>query len=199
MTIKQRFDGLEGQLTGLGEEIDRVSESEIVVQARHVAVGDIVILLEGNEITVRIGDLFHKHFEGGGCSKPELESVVGFVSDFIRERYVLTVNYSNSNSKPSTARLDNLKTGETSIVALAQGKRGFWAELLPSWIAPRREAQSFKWSGPIPASEVPVVTEGDSTLELAEELAALTPDEMTEVTRQLQARSSSPQQDNSTD
>ena len=73
----------------------------ITIQARVPEVGDITIWLEGDEITVGIGELHHSHFEVYTQSADTLdererlaaESAVEYIRDIIEERVRFRVQF----------------------------------------------------------------------------------------------------------
>lgn len=74
---------------------------EVIIPARSPEVGDIVARLDGDEVTVSIGDYFHCHFstfmlEGLSPDEAEREAAreaVEYIADFMADEVVLRLHF----------------------------------------------------------------------------------------------------------
>jgi hypothetical protein len=149
---------------------------EIRVQAAHKEVGDIAVRLEGCELTFSIGRHFHQHFPLDDKSGQGSDGLVKLVSDFVNNRCLLTVKY--SGSRPVIARLENLETGQSSIIVLPSPKQSYLSRMLSQFFARREVSKSFQWSGPCSDQDSSGPEQGQCASDLAQKLAGLDTDQM---------------------
>jgi hypothetical protein len=177
--VRQRF-------RDLGIEIQEISANEFAIRAKAAEVGDIVAHFENGEFTVRIGSIFHHHFDENSLAGPAAEQVVEFVSDFISGRSVLTVW--SVGSRPIAARVANRQTGRQATISLTAPAQRFWGHLLELFRRNRQTIRSFKWTGEISNSDPDVADLHDETSQLARNAARLSPDELKAVAAELSRR-----------
>ena len=83
----------------------------VTIPARDPEVGDITVWLDGDEVTVGIGQLHHSHFEV--CAQPEAtldareqeaaRSATSFISDILDERVHFQVQFENGRCRGSSS------------------------------------------------------------------------------------------------
>jgi hypothetical protein len=149
---------------------------EIRVPAAHKQVGDIAVRLEGCELTFSIGRHFHQQFPLDDKSGHSSDGLVKLVSDFVNNRCLLTVKY--SGSRPVTARLENLETGQSSIIVLLSPKHSYLSRMLSRFFARHEVTKSFQWSGPRSDQDSSGPEQGRGASDLAQKLAGLDTDQM---------------------
>lgn len=107
----------------------------LIIPAKNPEPGDIQVWDDVVELTISIGNMFHCHFDptvfvDGNVSQEEAEqkcidSAVAFIEDFLAEKTILYVKF--SNGKPGMSGIVNCQNEET----------------IP------KNARKFIWSGPI--------------------------------------------------
>jgi hypothetical protein len=183
MAPERMLQELRRHLAQVGVDADDVSASAIAVRTVHNDVGDIVIQYDEGEFSVGIGPHYHQRFSSQGVSDTGLSDVVQFISDFVTDRSVLTIQH--FGSKPATARIDNSETGESSIVVLPRRKRRFWALALSLLFTKRKSQKSYRWSGPVTQYLHHPTPDEPGMSKLAEQVSGLAADELKELANYL--------------
>lgn len=124
---------------------------EVVFPACHPAVGDIHVWLDGNEVTVGIGLLYHTHFEAdleGEMSNGEAEThavadALAFIRDFLNGDTIVHVVLRGNHPIAAAVCRPQEKAFPSYVTAV--GGWNFLARLF------RRDKRikSFKWCGPV--------------------------------------------------
>jgi hypothetical protein len=180
------IEELRQRLAAVGVTAEEVSPSAITVRAIHDAVGDITIEYGEGEFTIKIGSHYHKHFDSQGDTSMELDNITNFISDFVTEHSIFTIQC--RGSEVVTARLDNTKSGEYSVLALCRGKQSCWSRIASLFRANHKSAQSFKWSGPVPLFHPHHSMDDINMQKLAEAASQLSADEMGDLVSELEKR-----------
>ena len=186
MTPEQHIEEIFDALVKVGISAEKTSAYEILIRGVSSEVGDISIELSSDEWILRIGCFFHRHFSAAINRAPETEQLIQTVTDFVRNRSLLTLTY--SGKRPVTARLKNLDTGESSIVALPSN-RCWWSPLLSPFVNRRESTRSFRWLGPVSESGLPDSEEGCDESTLAAKIAGLSPDQARQLAEYLSQKS----------
>lgn len=173
--LHPHLEQIQKQLAELDVVAERTGDSELIVRAHHEAVGDIVILAKDSEIIVSIGEQFHQHFSRHGDSTIGGDDVGQFVSDFVSDRIVLTVKF--SDSRPTQARTSHSETGESFVVVFPTTERA--SSLDSQSTGPRESIHSFRWTGPVEVASPGPDDDGDA--DLAGTISQLSPNEMREL------------------
>jgi len=123
---------------------------EVRFPAVHQEVGDIHVWLDGDEITVGIGDYFHTHFDTyferdtpeDQAESQAVENALIFINDFLSEKIVLEISY--SGLKPTAADVHYLE-GEGTAPWVSTGSL---LGLIANRLRRRRTTKHYVWSGP---------------------------------------------------
>lgn len=133
------FDQFLSQLKSNLSDIELITNSPpdaaLTIPAKNPETGDIKVWDDGVELTVGIGKIFHCHFDStvffhDNVSKEKAEekcidSAVAFIEDFLAERTILYIRY--SDGKPGMSGIVNRQNVE----------------------ATPKNTRMFVWSGPI--------------------------------------------------
>lgn len=118
----------------------------VTIPAVHPETGEIVVWIDGDEVTVGIGRYFHTHFEAYvGSEPPEeedrrwaTEHALAFIDDFMTERTFLRVYMKDGKfTGSSIIPVDRPEVARSTLFSLLWGNnRG------------RRQTIDYLWSGP---------------------------------------------------
>lgn len=151
MTSKlQQFLNVYNELGGAAAFVFRNGDiPSLVMQAKSTDVGDLVVLDEGSELTVEIGEKFHSHFSPYLYGDPAneistqaaVEDAVNFVLDLIADRIVFTVDYQGKDCIGSSCLHEDadsreaIRTVDCSTESIDEPSKATRSEV-------------FTWSGP---------------------------------------------------
>jgi hypothetical protein len=123
---------------------------EVVIPPIDDRIGEIHIWLDGDEVTVGIGQLFHTHFEtylDDSLSKTEANEqavlkTIEFIRDVLADKYVIEICYKGNN--PTRARVFPL--GEEGLESWTIPIGGI-TEILRILFSPKKKIARYVWSG----------------------------------------------------
>jgi hypothetical protein len=104
-----------------------------VFQAKHPSVGDLVIEDEGDEVTVILGNITHRHFGSQDSSAPaevQAQEIASEVIEYLRQLFADEIQFFGSGVSGGAQARSNTRRGRLSTLLL--GKK------------------SYVWSGPLP-------------------------------------------------
>ena len=117
-----------GELIRVGGEADAL----IVFPAKHPEIGDLVIQDEGDELTVIVGTITHRHFASqspGSSAQFQAEQIATEVTEYLRQLFADEIEFYGDGSRGGArARSDK--------------ERGLVSKLLLG-------TRTYVWSGPI--------------------------------------------------
>jgi hypothetical protein len=131
--------------------VSKTDRVEVVFPAKDPEVGNIHVWLDGDEVTVGIGESFHTHFESyldSSVSKEEgefeaIRSALDFISDFMKGRLILDVKYRGDRPTGATVRAPGEKRKASATV-------GIGLKHITSRIRNRRTGtRRYSWNGPL--------------------------------------------------
>lgn len=116
------------------------SRPEIHIPAASKAVGNLVVYLDGDEVTVEVGELYHRHFSfweyGSALNDESINPVVDEALEFIRQvmadKIVFRLFFRDGRIAGATA-------GQNPTNAIVDGPSGLSGLLF----------RDFRWSGPL--------------------------------------------------
>jgi hypothetical protein len=124
---------------------------EVVISAADPRFGDIHVWLDGDEVTVGIGEYFHTHFEtylDDSVSKSEADrkaatEAIEFIRQVVSDMYVLEIHY-KGNHRTRAQIVPLGETGRYSVtVSIGEKSGGIWKRLFPT----KERIDRYVWSG----------------------------------------------------
>jgi len=178
------LDLLRQRLAEEGVISEETSASSIVIRSIHDAMADIKIHYHDHEFTVEFTHNCHIHFDCQSNTGSELDHIVEFISDFVSDRVVLTIV--SQGTEDMYTRLDNIETGESSIVAIFRTKQSTWARIGSFFFKHRKSTKSYRWSGPVPQYISPQSIVDPTMTKVAESISELDELELAELVKALE-------------
>ncbi len=135
---------------GLSYVLEFSDRLELSIPPIDHRVGDIHIWLDGDEVTVGIGALFHTHFEtylDEKLDRQEAEdqatsNAIEFINDVLEDQVVIEIKYEGKKQvRASTQYIDDNEC--SSVIIPIHEKKGILNRMFP----PKNKIEKLLWSG----------------------------------------------------
>ncbi|MCD4693702.1 MAG: hypothetical protein K8R79_12365 [Calditrichales bacterium] len=144
------LDRFEKTFKGSSYSLEFTDRLEVSIPSKDPRFGDIHIWLDGDEVTVGIGELFHTHFEtyhDDSLAKQQAEdqataNAIEFIKDVLADQVVIEIQY--DGNKPVRASMQYFDDNEASSVVIpVHDKKVMLKRIFPSKI----KVKKLLWSG----------------------------------------------------
>jgi hypothetical protein len=114
-------------------QVDALRGPIAVFRAKHPSIGDLVIEDEGDEVTVILGNITHRHFgsqDSGAPAEVQARDIASEVTEYLRQLFADEIEFFGTGGSGGARARSNTKRGRLSKLLFGR--------------------KSYVWSGPLP-------------------------------------------------